>query len=197
MPIGGIVAIYFFGGVSGFNPYSTDADKAIVYHTMLVVFTSSGVVPVIIAVVLKKLNLISSLHMPKKEERSLPFILTSLCYIGAFYYLKSTYEAQLNGLILYFIFFGAFATVLGFFITLSWKISVHMIGIGGIVGILTLLSKVGNDVLLLPLCFAIGIAGLIGFGRLQLKAHKVSQIIAGFLLGFSCEILGLFFLISH
>lgn len=86
--------------------------------------------------------------------------------------------------------FGAtLSIIIGMLITFNWKISVHMIGIGGVIGIVTVLSKTGPEVLLYLLSVLIIIAGLIGFGRLQLKAHSLNQIIAGFLLGFSCEIL--------
>jgi membrane-associated phospholipid phosphatase len=90
-----------------------------------------------------------------------------------------------------------FATILGFFITLSWKISIHMIGVGGIAGILTLLSKTSEDILLYPLIITFFCAGLIAFSRLQLNAHNSRQIIVGFCLGFGCEILGLFYLIDY
>lgn len=192
MPTNGMLAIYFFGGLPGFNTYSTDLDKDIAIFTISTVFIATSILPIIIAVALKKAGIISSLHMPKKEERSIPFILTSLCYFGAYYYLRYYVDLPLNGLIFYFIFFGVFATILGFFVTLSWKISVHMIGVGGVVGILTLLSKQGDEVLIIPLIVSFIVAGLIGFGRLQLGAHNIKQVIAGFLLGFGCEIIGLF-----
>ena len=72
-----------------------------------------------------------------------------------------------------------------------------MIGIGGLAGILTLLSKINNEVLLYPLSITFLVAGLIAFSRLQLGAHNAQQIIAGFCLGFGCEISGIFHLISH
>ena len=197
MPTNGMILIYFIGGVPGFNSYSTDIDKKTAFLAISILFITTSLLPLLLAIILKKLNYISSLHMPKKEERSLPFIFTCFCYFGAYYLLKHNLELNLNGLIFYFIFFGMFATILGFFITLSWKISIHMIGIGGLAGILTLLSKINNEVLLYPLSITFLVAGLIAFSRLQLGAHNAQQIIAGFCLGFGCEISGIFHLISH
>ncbi len=194
MPTNGLLVIYFFGSLPGFNKYSTDLDKSLVFFTITIVFVATSLLPVIIAVILKKTGLITSLSMPIKEERSIPFILTSFCYFGAYYYLRYYLDLPINRLIYYFIFFGVFATVLGFFITLSWKISIHMIGIGGLVGILTLLSKNGDQDLFLPLMASVITAGLIGFGRLQLRAHNIKQIIAGFVIGFGSEVIGLFVL---
>lgn len=191
MPTIGLITAYFVGKVPGFNPYSTEHDKEIAHFVLFAVFIATGILPVVIAIILKQTKLISSIHMPKKEERSLPFLLTSMCYYGVFYYLNSYLELPIDKLISYFILAGVLATILGFMVTLSWKISVHMIGVGGIVGILTVLSKVGDEVLILPLSISLIIAGLVGFGRLQLNAHTPKQVLAGFFLGFFCEILGL------
>ena len=197
MPTFGMILIYFVGRVPGFNSYSIGADKNIALIAISIIFFSTSIIPLFSAITLKKLNIISSLQMQNREERTIPFIITCFCYFGVYYLLRYHLELNLNGLIFYFIFFGMFATILGFFITLSWKISIHMIGIGGITGILTLLSKTNDDVLLFPLIASLFFAGLIGFSRLQLKAHDLKQIIAGFCIGFGCEILGLFYLIRH
>ena len=197
MPTIGMIVIYFVGNVPGFNSYSIKSDKYTALLTIAILFISTSIIPLFITVLLKQLKIISSLQMPDREERKIPFALTCFCYFYAYYLLKHHLELNLNGLIFYFIFFGMFATILGFFITLSWKISIHMIGIGGITGILTLLSKTSDPPLLYPLIITILCAGLIAFSRLQLNAHNSKQIIAGFCLGFGCEMLGLFYLVSY
>ena len=189
MPINGLLIAYFWGRIPGFNPFSTALDKDNAFLTLISVFIATGIMPVIISIILKELKLISSLHMPKKEERMLPFLLTGTLYYGVIYLLASVWNLPINPLIYKFMFSATLAIIIGMLITFNWKISVHMIGIGGVVGIVTVLSKTGPEVLLYLLSILIIIAGLIGFGRLQLKAHSLSQIIAGFLLGFSCEIL--------
>ena len=197
MPTNGMIVIYFIGKVPRFNPYSTDIDKSIALLTISILFIATSIIPLLITIALKKLNYISSLHMHNKEERAIPFILTFFCYFGAYYYLIYYLELNLNLLILCFIRFGIIAILFGTVITLLWKISIHMIGIGAVAGILTVLSKTNNEVLLYPLSITFFIAGLIAFSRLQLGAHNTKQIIAGFFLGFGCEMSGIFYLISH
>lgn len=69
-------------------------------------------------------------------------------------------------------------------ITFYWKISIHMVGIGGLAGgLLAFAFMLGLDIhLLMSLIFAV--AGLIGVARLYLKAHNPAQVYAGFMLGF-------------
>ena len=64
-----------------------------------------------------------------------------------------------------------------------------------VVGVIVLVSKLGESILLYPLILTILLAGIIGFGRLFLKAHNINQVIAGFFLGFFCELIPLIFLL--
>jgi membrane-associated phospholipid phosphatase len=195
MPTNGLLLAFFFGGIQGFNPYASDEDIRTAYIAIIGVFIGTGIFPVIIALVLKKLNYISNLHMPKREERMRPCLLTGGSYLGIIYLYIEILQLQLDPKIYSFMIGATLAIIIGLWITGSWKISVHMIGIGGLVGIMALLSKLGDNVLLYPLILTIIAAGFIAFGRLFLKAHNIKQVIAGFLLGFTCEIIPLIFLI--
>lgn len=192
MPTNGLIIAYLLGGISGFNPYSIESDKTNAHFVIECVFIATAVIPLVLAIVLKKLNKISSLYMPLKEERMLPFFINGILYYGVIYLFSRYWELPLPIIIYQFMFGATLAIIIGMIITYSWKISIHMIGVGGIVGILIALSKTGNEILFAPLVIAIIISGFVGFGRLQLKAHNTSQLIAGFILGCTCEILSLF-----
>ncbi len=71
-------------------------------------------------------------------------------------------------------------------ITLIWKISAHMFGIGGIIGGVMSISyfvERSNPYYLFMILLII--AGMIGTSRLILKRHTLGQVIGGFLLGFT------------
>ncbi len=84
-------------------------------------------------------------------------------------------------------FFGLALSVFAvFFITLRYKISAHMTGIGGLIG-----AFVGFQVLfgaqLAPwVVLLVLVWGVIGTARLKLEAHSNGQIVAGSMLGFTC-----------
>lgn len=74
--------------------------------------------------------------------------------------------------------------LLSLIITYFWKISLHMIGIGGFIGLLSALL-LGSGVFDMRLfSLSILLAGGVGFARLQLKAHTHIQVYTGFSLGF-------------
>jgi membrane-associated phospholipid phosphatase len=71
-------------------------------------------------------------------------------------------------------------------VNLKWKISAHMVGIGGLCGAIATLviHKPEPPFGLLYVCILI--AGLVGYARLRLQAHTPAQVYSGFLLGVGC-----------
>ena len=128
--------------------------------------------------------------MEIREERQLPFIFSSLSY-GFGYFLGNMLPLP-HPVKLMFI--GAnLSIVFALIINLKWKISVHMIGIGGVLGAIIglsyrLLIDLRFEITLLILC-----AGFIAYARLKLKAHNPAQVYAGLLLGVFSELFLLLF----
>ena len=149
---------------------------------VLIIFTL--VLPSITGFVLKKLGVIRSVYMKTAEERKWPFLFTLLWYYLGFELLT---EMALP-LSLYLLMIGAISVILvAHLITLRWKISVHMIGIGGVIGAMVGISyrfQYDHFYLIIVLVF---VAGLIGFSRLKTQSHNYRQVYAGFFLGFIVE----------
>ena len=150
--------------------------------TILSVFTI--LLPLITAIFLQKLGVVKSIYMRTVEERKWPFLLSVLWYYLGFEVLTNLALP----ISLYLLMIGAISVVLiAHFITLRWKISVHMLGIGGVIGAMIGLSqrfKFDHFYLILILFF---IAGLIGYARLKTNSHNYRQVYAGFILGIIVE----------
>lgn len=189
MPTNGLLIVFLTGDISGFNYYSStiDLEKSVVILSSI--FVATSVLPLIVALILKKLKLISSLHMEKKEERVLPFLLTTIFYISVISLLLFYRIIPTHGLLISFMKGATLSLLAGMIITSSWKISIHMIGIGGVLGTIILLSKFRETDHFNMISAIVLIAGLIGFSRLTLKAHNENQLLAGFLLGLTCQLL--------
>ncbi len=136
---------------------------------------------------------IKSLQMETRKERNIPFILTALVYYLCYYFLKQN-SVPVISILSIFIHCSTLLILLALIINLKWKISIHMIGIGGLIGALAYLSNklfLNYYVLILIL---LGFAGITGFARLKLKAHQPSQIYTGFILGVTV-MFGIFYFI--
>ena len=71
-----------------------------------------------------------------------------------------------------------------------WKISLHLLAIGGVVGVFIALQLIAGGVLYLLLIFIL-LSGILGFARIMQKAHNYTQVCVGFLLGISVELVSL------
>lgn len=83
---------------------------------------------------------------------------------------------------------GAISAIgISLIITTRWKISIHMLGIGGVIGAIIGISQrfqFDHSLLLMGLIL---FAGLIGFARLKTNSHNYRQVYAGFILGVAIE----------
>ena len=125
-------------------------------------------------------KLITNVEVNDKRERLLPIIITLSFYYLGYYILGIN---NVSGLLRAFYLSAIISITLSFFINLFWKISAHMVGIGGLIGLILLISFKQDLNLQLILIIAVFIAGIIGSSRIKLEAHNPLQIIAGFYLG--------------
>ena len=151
------------------------------FFLYLVVFTSTWLVPVTLTWMLLQRGMISSLELKDRHERHLPYLLTLASYGASVYLLFPLPVPRLFVLML----IGASLTILlSFLINLRWKISVHMIGIGGLTGLLYGYALYFHLDLLPALLLLVMVAGCIGTARLYRKSHSPAQVYAGYLTGF-------------
>jgi hypothetical protein len=146
----------------------------------ILVFVTTFLFPAISLLFLLWQKLITNIELNDKKERLLPIIITLTFYYLGYYFLGIN---NVSGLLRAFYLSAIISISLSFFINIFWKISAHMIGIGGIIGLILVISFKQNLNLELILIIAVLIAGIIGTSRIKLKAHTNLQIIAGFYLG--------------
>ena len=176
MPTYGIMLLFVY---TYFGVVYADRFWQIVTPVLFFSFLAPG----ILIYVLYKVGVISDLSLKVRKERFYPYIITLLSYsiMLAFYT-----RMQMPSWFMMIIAASITIMVIAIVITLFWKISAHMFGIGGLIGGVMAISyyiERSNPYVLFIILFLI--AGLIGTSRLILKRHTLAQVIAGFLLGFT------------
>lgn len=150
--------------------------------TLLVVGLATFLFPLINLFLLKKAGVITSYNLENRKERIAPAIST-LLYFGLGYFLIK--KGQLPT-VMYSMYIGAVASaVLAMIITLRWKISLHAIGISGVVGAMYGLFKLHEFVHWPILIALILITGWVMSARISLGVHTPAQVYAGAALGFT------------
>lgn len=161
--------------------YFLDEDRRLILLGLVALMTIAF--PLTSTLLLIRAGAISSLTMPRRQERILPYTLT-LFYYGLTWYLLS--RSMLHHPLLA-LFTGAFAALsLTTLITLWWKISAHMVGMGGAVGALAGLAQQHALPLVPLLAVLIVVGGMLGTARLLSSDHSEAQVLCGGLLGAAC-----------
>ena len=150
----------------------------------LVMFTSTFLMPALTFLLLLKRKEINSLEMSVRTERNIPYLCTLVFYIAGWYLLN---KLPLPRVFSDIIMGASLAIFIAFLINLKWKISIHMIALGGTAGMLFAFATLFNFQLSTPLILMLILAGITGTARLILKAHIPSQVYSGFVLGFGIE----------
>ena len=144
------------------------------------VLANTVFLPLIFIWMMHKRGIISSYKMNERTERSLPFATTALFYFATWYMMSNL---GLPGIYYLFILGGCSLIIISLIINLFWKISIHMVGIGGLTGgFIGLHYQMLTDsgMLILILVF---LSGLVGFSRLKLNTHNEPQVYVGFVTG--------------
>ena len=149
-----------------------------------VLVISSIILPLISLYILVKRGRVESIYMTNHYERATPLYRTAFL-IGLGYYLIE--HILIFSPILKSELLGAIAImILAALISKYWKISLHMLGIGGLFGILIGLHIFfgGMEEVMVSTLL---IAGVLGISRIKEKAHNYNQIYVGFIVGASVE----------
>jgi hypothetical protein len=147
---------------------------------LLIVFINSAIAPVLSILLLKKTGFIKDVMLDERSERMLPLLLSAIYFFITYYLLR---KVALPSLLYFYIIGATVLVLLTLIITYRWKISIHMVSMGGFTGFLisiALLLHIDIDWLLILTFLA---SGLLGSARVNLNAHDLPQVFAGYVMG--------------
>lgn len=156
----------------------------VVWRLLFVIVIATVVLPLLSVFIMLRFGRISTIYMEDQRERNWPLLQTAIVYAAAYYVLQAKAPVFLP----LFILGAIISMVIAMLINLKWKISLHMIGIGGFCGGMTALFLISQEGSPFFLASAFAMAGVLGTARLILQAHTPMQILAGFVLGLAVEI---------
>ena len=175
MPVYGILILFFISGT--FLSYLAGPVKNIV---LIIIAVNTIILPLSVVPFYISQKIIKSIHMNTSRERIIPLTMNSIFFYLGFYLLN---RLQVPDLIKMYVLASFSVVVVTLLVSLKWKISIHMVGIGGLTGAIISISwHLGVDMkaiwMGLILC-----SGLIGFARLELNKHTPAQVYSGFFAG--------------
>ncbi len=150
-------------------------------YVLIAVLLFTVIVPCSGINIFRRVNKWTHIQLSTRENRFIPYILTIISY-GVCYYIFSTMNTAqfMKGILVA----ALVAQILCTLINIKWKISTHMVGIGGLAGIYVAFSYVFGFNPIGGLSLLILLSGLLGSARMILRQHTLAQVIVGFVIGF-------------
>ncbi|GAB4140092.1 MAG: membrane protein [Bacteroidia bacterium] len=180
----GVLYYYAFPTVHTLTP---EKNIAVI---LAVIFIATAALPLLSMLILLRFGKIQNLEMSEQQERNWPLIQTAVIYLIALYALKSEIVPAFLQI---FILGAVGGMVIALIINLKWKISLHLIGMGGLCGAFFSGMVIYREGQVLLLSILLLTAGLLGTTRLLLREHTLTQVFTGFLTGFLIEVALLLF----
>lgn len=180
MPVYGMAIIFSAPTLFGYLPFNI---KKLLF---LIILVNNVLLPLSLMPFFIQRKIISSWALSDRKERNIPLIITTLLYVTTSYII---FRFPIPLFLKSFIFATAFLSILVTLINFWWKISLHSVGAGALIGLVFLLSIKMLTPLEWYLISAVLIAGLVLSSRLRLNHHSPMQVWIGLLTGFSGLIL--------
>lgn len=173
MPIMG-TAIYFY-----ITPRFVE--KEMVTANLFALTIVSVIIPIVVFFLLKSLGQVESIYLKNVTERKLPLMIQCVLLLLIIKMVFNPYDNPE----LYFFFVGILFSALAALVMVWFKvkISLHQIGVAGLLLFLVGLSAHFKINLLIPISFFLFANGWVASSRLQANAHTYTELALGLVVG--------------
>ncbi len=174
-----LVSVWFFS-------YADSLQNPTIVLKLYMIAVLTAAIPLVIYTLLKVTKMVDSVHLSSTKERLIPLAIYAMLIIVL---LRGVFNDGRH-LPLYYFFIGLLmATIVALVMALfKFKISLHMMGIAGILGFVIMISVLGNIPLtywIIGLCVA---SGLTATSRLYMEAHSPMELAFGTIAGLFIQI---------
>lgn len=173
MPLAGVI-FYFYKTPRYFN-------NQFIYSKLFATVIMTVIIPILCFYMLKNLRQVETIHLRDVRERPWPLVLQSFFTFLLLHIVFNGYEIPE----LYFFFVGILGASIGALVLalLKFKVSLHMIGVSGLVVFIIGVSLHFQVNLLWWIALSIVTSGAVATSRLEVKAHTYAELIIGFIIG--------------
>jgi hypothetical protein len=181
-----LVGVYMAYYVIYINPYyfqySTPLNNL---YQFMTVANNNFVFPTLVVLLLKGLGFNASIYLRTQNERIVPYMACIIFFFWTWYvFYNNVAIPQVLKDAMQGIFYAAIA---GSIANIYFKISMHAMGMGGLLGMMIVILFDGHLYGLLPLVLSVLITGVVISARMVASDHKNGDLLAGLLAGFLAQ----------
>ena len=183
------IPIYVFWFLAYFHPSYFSGFSSQLKISVLLSFGITAVIyPLITVLLLRALGFRKSVFLHTQQDRIIPYITSMIFFFWSQYVLR---EQNFVPRILVAFMFGVFiSSAAALMANIYYKISMHAIGMGGIIGLCLVIMQQNTMLMTGPLSVALLIAGIVCTSRLIISNHTQKEVYMGLLVGVICQFVG-------
>lgn len=175
---------------SYFSGFSNGSKLMLLLTTIL----NTAFFPAFSVLIMKGLGFIKSVFLPTQQDRIGPYLAAMIFYFwAARVFFK--FEPQLSPVLPAFMTGVFLTTVFALIINIFFKISMHAIACGGLVGVFLVVMNSNSMLMTWPLALAILITGIVCSARFIISDHTQKEIYTGLMVGFACQLIAAFIIL--
>ncbi|HAO45347.1 MAG TPA: hypothetical protein PLZ45_02160 [Ferruginibacter sp.] len=169
---------------SYFSGFSDGSKLMLLLTTIL----NTAFFPAFSVLIMKGLGFISSILLPTRQDRIGPYLAAMIFYFWAarvFFKFVPQLSPELPSFMT-----GVFiTTIFALLANIFFKISMHAIGCGGLIGIFIVVMNSNTMLMTWPLALAILVTGMVCTARFVVSNHTQKEIYSGLLVGLACQLI--------
>jgi hypothetical protein len=146
--------------------------------------------PLVSVFLLWRLKFINSMFLKTQKDRVVPYIISNIYFFWLFWVFKN--DPGVPNILTSFIFGVFIVSSAALLANVYFKISMHAIAMGGMLGLFVIILQQNTMLMTVPLCMALLVAGLVCTSRLIVSDHQPKEIYSGLLLGAICQLISAF-----
>lgn len=186
-----VVPLYVLGFMLLTDGFLSRLPASIKSYLAWIVVLYAAIVPMLSIAFMRGLGLLKNFGLHSQRSRLLPLLVGAISYVLCAITLSDVAVATI---IRKFVLAAACCEVLALIVTPFWKISLHLICMGGVTAVFILLSVAGAGQHFWALVATILLSGALASARLHLGAHNPSQIAVGYFGGLVVAMLAMIYL---
>lgn len=142
--------------------------------------------PLVTVLLLKGVGFIGSVFLKTQKDRIIPYIACGIFFFWV--YLVFRNQPDIPSILTSFVFAVFISSSAALMANIYFKISMHAIGVGGIIGLFIVIMLQNNMLMTVPLSVAFLITGLVCTSRMIVSDHSPKEIYTGLLMGIACQL---------
>lgn len=146
--------------------------------------------PAFTVLLLKGLRFIDSVFLKTQRDRIIPYIASGIFYFWAYLVFKN--QPNITPVLTAFTFAVFLSSSAALLANINMKISMHAIGMGGVIGLFLAMMQENSMLMTGPLSIAFLLTGIVCTSRMIVSDHQPKEIYAGLIVGIFCQLIAAF-----